>query len=93
MQMRRMLNITLHDKVRNSKIRNTVKFKGNNRENKRSKWGWPGHVARRDDYSWTKRLTEWQPRTGKEKEGIQKVRWWDEMTSFVGTTWPRVAQD
>ena len=32
---------------------------------KESKWRWAGHIARTDDNRWTKRLTDWQPRTGK----------------------------
>ena len=33
-----------------------------------------GLVARRDDNRWAKRLTEWQPRTGKRRRGRQKMQ-------------------
>ena len=29
---------------------------------KEQKWRWAGHVARRDDNRWNKRLTDWTPR-------------------------------
>lgn len=28
----------------------------------KKKWIWEGHVMRRIDIRWTKRVTEWQPR-------------------------------
>ena len=42
---------------------------------------------------WTKRMTEWQPRCGKRGRGRQKLRWRDDITSYAGTTWTRLAQD
>ena len=32
-------------------------------------WRRSGHIARITDNHWTKRVTEWQPRSGKGKEG------------------------
>ena len=64
---RRMPNITLRDKVRNSEIRNKTEVKDIIEKIKAAKWRWAGHVVRRDDNRWTKRLTEWQPRTGKRR--------------------------
>ena len=90
---RRMLNITLRDKVRNSEIRNKTKVKDIIEKIKEAKWRWAGHVARRDDNRWTKRLTEWQPRTGKRRRGRQKRRWRDDLTAYMGTAWSRLAQD
>ena len=41
-----------------------------------------------------RRLTEWQPRTGKRKRGRQKKRWRDDITAHMGTaTWTRVARE
>ena len=90
---RRMLNITLRDKVRNSEITIKTKVKDIIEKTKEAKWRWAGHVARRDDNRWTKRLTEWQPRTGKRRRGRQKRRWRDDLTAYVGTAWSRLAQD
>ncbi|XP_072028434.1 uncharacterized protein [Amphiura filiformis] len=60
---------------------------------KEAKWRWAGHIARRDDNIWIKRLTEWQQRTGKRRRGRQKRRWRDDLTSYLGTTWAREAQN
>ena len=60
---------------------------------KEAKWRWAGHLMRRDDNRWTKRMTEWQPRCGKRGRGRQKLRWRDDITSYAGTTWTRLAQD
>ena len=60
---------------------------------KKAKWRWAGHVARREDNRWTKRITEWQPRKGKRKRGRQKRRWRDDLTSYLGTEWARQARD
>ena len=71
---RKMLHITLHDKVKNSVIRSKTKVKDILEKIKEAKWRWTGHVARREDNRWTKRLTDWQPRTGKRRRGRQKRR-------------------
>ena len=42
---------------------------------------------------WTKRLLEWQPRIGKRRRGRQTRRWRDDITSYIGTTLAKVAQD
>ena len=62
---RKMLHITLYDKVKNSVIRSKTKVKGILEKIKEAEWRWAGHVARGEDSRWTKRLTEWQPRTEK----------------------------
>ncbi|XP_072051533.1 uncharacterized protein [Amphiura filiformis] len=90
---RRMLNITIRDKIRNTYIRNKTKVKDILEKIKEAKWRWAGHLARSNDNRWTKRLTEWQPRTGRRRRGRQKRRWRDDITSYIGTTWARIAQD
>ena len=60
---------------------------------KEAKWRWAGHVARMNDNRWTKRLTDWQPRTGKRRRGRQKTRWRDDLTAYLGVTWAREATD
>ena len=42
-------------------------------EQRRRKWRWCGHVARRTDGRWTKRVLEWQP-SGAKKQGHTKFR-------------------
>ena len=90
---RRMLNITIRDKVRNSEIRKQTQVKDIILKIKEAKWRWAGHLMRKDDNRWTKRMTEWQPRCGKRGRGRQKLMWRDDITSYAGTTWTRLAQD
>ena len=90
---RKMLHITLRNKIPNKVIRQKTKVKDILQKIKEAKWRWAGHVARREDNRWTKRITEWQPRTGKRKRGRQKRRWRDDITSYLGTTWTRIARD
>ena len=52
-----------------------------------------GRACRFQDNRWTKRLTEWHPRSGRRKRGRQKRRWRDDLTNYIGTTWTRQAQD
>ena len=90
---RRMLNITIRDKIRNSEIRKQTQVKDVIVKIKEAKWRWAGHLMRRDDNRWTKRLTEWQPRVGRRSRGRQKCRWRDDITTYKGSTWTRLAQD
>ncbi len=78
-------------KIRNTTIRSKTKVKDILEKVKESKWA--GHVARFQDNRWTKRLTEWRPRSGRRKRGRHKRRWRDDLTNYIGTTWTRQAQD
>ena len=55
---RLMLGISLRDRKRTSLIREKTKVKDILLAIKEQKWRWPGHVARRDDNRWNKRLTD-----------------------------------
>ena len=90
---RRMLGITIRDRVRNSEIRSKTGVKDIMERIGEAKWRWAGHVASKNDNRWTKRITEWQPRTGKRRRGRQRRRWRDDLTTYRGTTWARDAQD
>ena len=88
-----MLNITIRDKIRNTEIRKQTQVKDIMVKIKEAKWRWAGHLMRRDDNRWTRRVTEWQPRNGKRTRGRQKSRWRDDLTTYMGPTWTRLAQD
>ena len=90
---RRMINITIRDKIRNTEIRKQTQVKDIMVKIKEAKWRWAGHLMRRDDNRWTRRVTEWQPRNGKRTRGRQKRRWRDDLTTYMGPTWTRLAQD
>ena len=76
-----MLNITTTDKVRNSDIRKQSQVKDRMVKIEEAQWSCAGHVMRRDDNRWTKRVTEWQPRNGKRTRGRQKRRSRDDLTT------------
>ena len=52
---------------------------------------WAGHIARMKDNRWTRRCTEWQPRSGKRSRGRPSRRWQDDIARKEGTTWNRKA--
>ena len=60
-----MLGISLRDRKRASWMRENTKVKDIVIAIKEQKWRWAGHVARRVDNRWNKRLTDWTPREGK----------------------------
>ena len=60
---------------------------------KMKKWHWAGHLARSTDNRWTKNVTEWRPWLGSRHQGRQKVRWRDEIASFIGIRWMATAND
>ncbi|PIK43526.1 endonuclease-reverse transcriptase [Apostichopus japonicus] len=80
----RMRNITIRDKVKNSKIRKQTQVKDIILKIKEAKRRKAGHLMRIADYRWTKRLTEWQPRYVKRGRGRQKRRWRDDITTYIG---------
>ena len=59
----------------------------------KQQWRWAGHIARMKDNRWTKRCTEWQPRTGKRSRGRSGRRWKEDITRKEGTTWNRKVTD
>ena len=56
---RRMLRVT-----RNEEIRKRTQVKDVIQKAFSLKWSWAGHLRRRTDNRWTRKVTEWQPRTG-----------------------------
>ena len=88
-----MFGITWRDKKRASWIREQTKVEDILTTIKRKKWTWARHIMRRTDNRWTIRVTEWQPRDGKRRQGRQRTRWKDEIRSFAGVAWNRRAAD
>jgi hypothetical protein len=70
-------------------------------EVRRRKFRWAGHVARREDGRWTRRILQWTP-DGKRDRGRPNLRWVDSIRTFFSRllgeaagedTWIDVAQD
>ena len=65
-------------------------------EQRRRKWRWAGHVARREDGRWSRRLLDWEPLGGRRSWGRPVIRWEDTLCQFAktkGETWTTAAKD
>ncbi|XP_069993555.1 uncharacterized protein [Penaeus vannamei] len=54
---------------------------------KKKKWQWEGHVCRRQDDRWTKKVTDWTTDNIKKPRARPVTRWRDEITKFGGQDW------
>ena len=57
------------------------------------KWQWAGHVGRRTDERWSRRVFEWRTRLGKRSVGRPPARWTDDIKKVAGGGWMRCAED
>ncbi|KAI8440727.1 hypothetical protein MSG28_009067 [Choristoneura fumiferana] len=48
------------------------------------KWQWAGHIARRADGRWGRKVVEWRPRIGKRSVG-RPPRWTDDLVKAAGS--------
>ena len=65
-------------------------------EQRRRKWQWAGHISRRDDGRWSKRLLDWEPFGGRRSWGRPVLRWEDTLCQFMkskGESWQHAAKD
>ena len=67
---------------------------------RRRKWRWAGHVARRKDHRWSNRILHWNVFDGRRRVGHPKRRWKDVIETFVdmhtahsGREWVNLAQN
>ena len=89
---RKMINLTLQDKIPCSEIRKRTKIIDIIDHTLKQKWRWAGHIARMKDNRLTKCCTEWQPRRAKRSRRRPNRRWQDDITK-EGTTWNRKATE
>ena len=59
---------------------------------KKLKWNWVGHLARRNDDSWTTKVLYWIPRNKKRPKKRPHCYWTVEIVKFVGAEWRRMAE-
>ena len=90
---RAMLGITLRDRRSSKWIRGITGVTDIIQFIKQQKWRWAGHVARRNDNRWSKRVTDWCPWGNKRSRKRPDTRWRDEIERFAGKTWQRLALD
>jgi hypothetical protein len=61
---------------------------------KRRKWKWAGHIARRCDGRWATKVLDWCPEHGRRKVGHPVKRWTDDLNGIVGgDIWLIIAQE
>ena len=90
---RAMLGVSLRDRIRNEDIRKRTKVTDVARRIAKLKWQWAGHIARRTDGRWGRKVLEWRPRTGRRCVGRPPTRWTDDLVKAAGIRWMRVARD
>ena len=83
---RAMVGVSLADKIRNEVIRKRTKITDKARRINKLKWQWAGHICRRTDGRWSRRVIEWRPRLG-------KSRWSDNIRQIAGGHWMGKAED
>ena len=89
---RRMLNVKLEDRIRNTIIRQRTRVTDIAQYVTNTKWKWAGHIARMKNNRWTIRSTEWQTE-GVRSGGRPKRRWRDDIAGQQGAVWMRIAKD
>ena len=75
---RRMLNVKLKDRIRNTTIRQRTRVTDVVQYVTNTKWKWAGHIARMKDNRWTISSTDWQTE-GVRSIGRPKRRWRDDI--------------
>ncbi|CAG4968657.1 unnamed protein product [Parnassius apollo] len=90
---RAMLGVSLRDRLRNEDIRSKTRVTDIAQRISKLKWQWAGHIARRTDNRWGRKVLEWQPRTGRRSVGRPPTRWSDDLVRYAGSRWMQVAQD
>ena len=89
---RAMLGVSLRDQIRNEEIRKRTRVTDVARRIAKLKWQWAGHIARRTDGRWGRKVLEWRPRTGRRCVGRPPTRWTDDLVKVAGIRWMRVAR-
>jgi hypothetical protein len=84
---RAMLGVSLQDRIRNQVIRQRTKVTDIAHRISILKWQWGGHISRRTDNRWGKRVLEWRQRLGKRSVGRPQARWSDDLRKTAGRSW------
>jgi hypothetical protein len=86
---RAMLRVSLRDRIRSQVIRQITKVTDVAHRISMLKWQWAGHIRRRTDNCWGKRVLEWRPHLGKRSVGRPQTY----LRRTAGSSWMRVVED
>ena len=89
---RRMLNVKLEDRIRNTTIRPRTRVTDIVQYATNTKWKWAGHIALMKDNRWTIRSTERQTEVVR-SVGRPKRRWSDDIVEQQGAIRTRIAKN
>jgi hypothetical protein len=90
--MERAILGDLRDRIRNEVIRQRTKVT-DIVAHRISTLKWAGHISRRTDNRWGKRVLEWRSHLGKRSVGRPQARWSDDLRRTAGRSWMLVAED
>ncbi|CAH0403962.1 unnamed protein product [Chilo suppressalis] len=85
--------VSLKDRIRNDVIRQRIRVTDIAHRISKLKWQWAGHISRRTDGRWSRKVLEWRPRLGKRSVGRPETRWDDDIRRLAGVGWMRVAEN
>ena len=90
---RAMLGVSLRDRIRNEELRRRTNVIDIAQRISKLKWQWAGHIARRTDKRWGRKVLEWRPRTSKRSVGRPPTRWKDDIVRATGSRWMQAASN
>lgn len=90
---RRMMGITLQDKIRNTEIRKRTGVADVGQRAAKLKWSWAGHIVRQEGERWSSKILDWRPRTSKRGVGRPPFRWSDDIMHVAGKRWRQLARN
>ncbi|PZC82838.1 hypothetical protein B5X24_HaOG209623 [Helicoverpa armigera] len=79
--------------IRNEEIRRRTKVTDIAHRISKLKWQWAGHIARRANGRWGRKVLEWRPHTSKRSVGRPPTRWTDDFIKVAGRRWMQVASN
>jgi hypothetical protein len=88
-----MLGVSLRDRIRNQVIRQRTKVTDKAHLISMLKWQRAGHISRRTENRWGKRVLDWTPCLSKRSVRRHQARCKDNLRRTAGRSWMQVAED
>ncbi|GMT28689.1 hypothetical protein PFISCL1PPCAC_19986 [Pristionchus fissidentatus] len=84
---RRMIGVTLLDRMRNERLREITQIRDWNKEALKRKAKWALKIRRMEINHWTRATTMWTPYNWKRPQGHPNTRWRDDLKRAIGPQW------